>query len=173
MKKYKNKNAKGFSILEAIVALYIISMGLVGILSLVAQSLQAKSININMLIASQLAQEGLELVRNIRDTNWMNGINWDQGIVGDFAIDYLGNNIAVTGIDDPFANLELDSDYYCHDNGAVACNGADSPFNRLVSVNQILINGGPDYYLDVACHVRWQVRGQAYNYEADTHLYDW
>ncbi len=168
MKKYKHKNKSGFSIIDAVIALYIISMGLLGVLSLVAQNIQAKTININMLVASQLAQEGLELVRNIRDTNWIENAAWDDEIlVGDFAIDYLGSYIGVAGIDDSNANLELNNDYYCHN-----C-GAGSPFNRIVSVSQINISGGPDYYLDVECHVRWQVGGQKYNYIASTHLYNW
>ena len=34
------------------------------------------------LVAINLAQEGLEGVRWLRDSNWKNDINWDNGIIG-------------------------------------------------------------------------------------------
>jgi hypothetical protein len=38
------------------------------------------SLNQSKLIAYYLGQEGIENIRNIRDTNWLNDRAWDQGI---------------------------------------------------------------------------------------------
>ena len=175
IKKFLNiKKIFGFTALEAVIGVSVIAMGLLGVSSLVIQNIQVQIVNRNYLISSMLAQEGLELVRNVRDKNWItSGNDWDQGIVGDFAIDYLGNIISVTGIDDPNTNLELDNEFYCHDNGVFLCSGTDSPFARAVSVSQVLIDGGPEYYLDVLSTVRWQGRSKTYDYVAETYLYNW
>ena len=61
-------NNKGFTILEAAIALGIVVMGLFGVVALLTQNLQTQSINRDSIVASLLAQEGLELVRNARDT---------------------------------------------------------------------------------------------------------
>ena len=162
---------RGFSLLEMIIVIFIVTAGLIGILSLVSQNIIVANINKNTLIASQLAQEGLELVRNVRDGNWLDGADWklgaggfgsDSDIVqdGDYAIDYTGI-ISAAGINDMNAALKINGNFYEH--GA----GADTPFNRLIQVND---NGN---YIEVECVVQWRDRGQLYDYTASTVLYDW
>ncbi len=93
--KIQFPNNSGISILEVVVAVMIISFGMVGVLSLVIQNVEAQYINKNVLMASGLAQEGLELVRNTRDFNWLTpGNSWNQDIVGDgtYTIDYGGRS---------------------------------------------------------------------------------
>jgi len=62
----KKFNCAGFSILEATLALGVVSIGLLGVFSLSLQTARAQYINKSYLAASMLAQEGLELVRNVR-----------------------------------------------------------------------------------------------------------
>ena len=57
------KNSTGFSLLEVVVAILIITIGMIGVTSLVIQNIQTQYINKNILIASGLAQEGLEQLR--------------------------------------------------------------------------------------------------------------
>jgi prepilin-type N-terminal cleavage/methylation domain-containing protein len=71
------KNKKAFTLLEIIIVIYIISLGLVGVMSLFLQTIKVQNINKNKLIASQLAQEGIETIRNIRDENWILGSPYD------------------------------------------------------------------------------------------------
>ena len=43
-----------------------------------------------------LAQEGVEIVRNIRDTNWLNGQAWDNGIIdGAYQVDYSSTDLQI------------------------------------------------------------------------------
>ena len=159
-KKIKSKTEFGFSILEVIIAIFIISMGLIGVLSLVVQNVQVQYINKNNLIASQLAQEGIELVRNIRDNNWLDGENWKQGIVGDgsYAIDYTG---AIINVDSAVV-LKIDSSgYYWHGGGA------DTNFSRLIEAVE------NEDGVDIKSTVVWEERGNSHNYIAETLLYDW
>lgn len=154
--------------MEVMVVILIISLGLVGVLSLVTQNIKVKYINKNGLIASQLAQEGLELVRNLRDENWLiEGLNWKQDIMGDgtYIVDYSGRasiDDSVNSIDGAGANLKIDADgFYGHDVGTATI------FNRLISA--------VDYgdYLAVSSTVRWSEKGGFHNYTAEMVLYDW
>ena len=164
------KNNLGISILEVVVAILIITMGMVGVLSLVIQNVEAQYINKNILMASGLAQEGLELVRNIRDLNWLTpGNAWNQNIVGDgtYIIDYGGLdsiNIAVNSIDEAGARLYIDSNgFYTY----VSSGNTPTNFYRLITV----VDQGN--YLDVKCAIRWKDGVQNHDYTAETYLYDW
>ncbi|MDP3043010.1 MAG: prepilin-type N-terminal cleavage/methylation domain-containing protein [bacterium] len=171
MKKNKLKRQFGFSILEVIIAILIISIGMIGVLSLITQNIQVQYIGKNDLIASQLAQEGLELVRNIRDTNWLTaGNDWKTGagattnsdIVqdGDYAIDYSGAIIDINSIDNAGLNIDA-AGFYTHNAGAATA------FYRLITV----VDNAD--YLDVECKVRWKERGRTHDYAVKTLLYNW
>lgn len=181
------KNKNGFSLLEIITVLGIISVGLLGISTLVIQSMQAKNVNQNYLVASMLAQEGIELVRNIRDENWLvDRSSWKYGDApaGDFdivqdkkyVIDY-GNGIPavikdqgganVNDITDPGARLYLNSSgFYTHN----STNASSTPFSRLVTV---VDNNSPSDVVTITVEVRWDDRGKMQNYKAETMLYNW
>lgn len=169
MKIKKISNNSGISLIEVIVVIMIITMGMVGVLSLVIQNIEAQYINKNVLMAVGLAQEGLELARNARDLNWLTpGNAWNQGIVGDgaYTMDYGGLasiNMLVNSIDDAGARLYVDSDgFYTHTATALPTN-----FYRLITVVD-----NTDY-LDVKCIIRWKDGAQNHNYTAETYLYNW
>lgn len=168
MKPEIKKNNSGISILEVIVAMTIITIGLVGVLSLVIQNVRAYYVNRYVLMAAGLAQEGLELVRNVRDLNWLTqGNAWKQGLVGDsdYTIDYNGATsikMSVNSIAD--AGLYINGNgFYTHDpDGNTLTN-----FYRLITV---IDRGG---YLDIKCTVRWKEGTQNHDYTAETYLYNW
>lgn len=72
-KMNKNKQNKifkpGFSMMEMLIAGFILSVGLIATLKLVVNSISNSTDARDHVIASGLAQEGLELVRNIRDNS--------------------------------------------------------------------------------------------------------
>jgi Tfp pilus assembly protein PilV len=69
MKKkfFKNKK-KGDTLVETLVAIAIFSVSILGILSVLASSITNTNYAKNKMIAGYLAQEGIEYVRNMRDT---------------------------------------------------------------------------------------------------------
>lgn len=149
-------------------AILIIAIGLVGVLSLVIQNIQAQYINKNILIASGLAQEGLELVRNQRDTNWLTpGNSWNQDIVGDgtYTIDYNWINGAVDSLNDSGAKLPiyLTTGFYSHTTFDIL----ETNFYRLITVDDL------GDFLDVECTIRWREGSQDHDYTAETYLYNW
>ncbi len=64
------KDKKAFSILEVLVWIFIFSMWIISVYSIIITTLNLNDYNKNYIIASSLAREQLELVRNIRDSNY-------------------------------------------------------------------------------------------------------
>lgn len=60
----------GFTIVEVVVALAVFSVGILATLSMANFGLQASTSNERTVTALNLAREGMEAVRNIRDSNW-------------------------------------------------------------------------------------------------------
>lgn len=170
------KNIKGFSLVEVLVVISVMTFGLLGLVSLVKQNIQVQSVNKNFLIASMLSQEGLELVRNIRDENWLDENltgpdDWKDGLIPEgvsstFTIEHDGDIVeAVDLISDPGARLYFDvNNFYNHEDTS----GGTTIFRRLITVD----DSDPNY-IDVSSHVRWQERGRSFDYTAVTYLYNW
>lgn len=64
----------GFSFIESMVAVVVLSTGIIVSVSLISKALQQTLDSRNQVIAGLLAEEGVELVRNIRDNNWASGL---------------------------------------------------------------------------------------------------
>jgi len=153
---------RGFTIVEIITVLFIVSVGLVGVLSLIIKNIQSQNYNKNSLIAYQLAQEGIELVREVRDTNWklLQSFNYNLAD-GTYYLDYLDIVPVASAAPEP---LYLSgTGYYSHDPSGTA-----SGFNRLVTIETIDASS-----IRVTSSVSWQIRNQDFNYDLETILYDW
>lgn len=61
-------NKKGFTLIEALVAIFILSVSITSLLTVVTQSVFNSIYIKNKAVAISLAQEGVELVRNIQDS---------------------------------------------------------------------------------------------------------
>jgi len=171
MNKILNKNkfggAAGFSIIEVLIAIFIISFGLVGIMSLAANGIRAQYESGQSVVASMLAQEGLELVRKKRDENWLVGAHWKTGIIGDgsYGIDYLGNIVDIDGgIDNAAARLRINSNGFYQYSGA----GTNSSFYRLIEITDNQTD-----FIEVKCTVRTRNQNGINDYVASMVLYNW
>ncbi len=160
-------NKKGFSLAEVVIALGILSFGLIGISSLLLQNMQVENLTKNYVVASMLAQEGVELVRNIRDENWVLYQDWLDDIPGgNFAIDYRGRssiNITPNNLGDTGTRLYLDgANFYSHDTSLLS-----TPFYRLITV-EIFAE-----YILVKSDVMWKGRFGERHYIIETTLFNW
>jgi type II secretory pathway pseudopilin PulG len=61
----------GFTLIEIIIAIFLVATSLVGIFAAFSVVTILASESADRLTATYLAQEGLEIARNIRDTNWL------------------------------------------------------------------------------------------------------
>jgi type II secretory pathway pseudopilin PulG len=166
------KMNKGFTLMEAIVAIFVITTGLVGVLSLVSQTIASSTFSKDKLIAAYLAQEGIEIIRNIRDTNWLNGVAWNTGLTAtpNTNVNYNSSNVS-----DMPDGLSFDGSYYVHSASP------NTPFSRHIEItydvdgdgNDDLDPGGNLYRMNVKVVVEWQEKGKIHKVEAQENLYNW
>lgn len=90
---------KGFTLLETILVISILSASLLLGTTMIIISLNATIKNKNRFIATYLTQECLELARNMRDSAWKQNLPWDCGIPEkDQTANIEGKEIAETPI---------------------------------------------------------------------------
>lgn len=68
---------RGFTLIEILIAIFVFSVGILAVLSLVTQNLRTMHGADVHRSAAFLAQESLSLLSHIRDTNVANGVSWD------------------------------------------------------------------------------------------------
>jgi len=74
----KDKNKKAFSIIEVLIAMLIFALWITSVYMLISSSLKANNFNKNQIIAANLAREELELIKNIRDSNYSSYNVWNK-----------------------------------------------------------------------------------------------
>lgn len=165
-KKKILSNKKAFSLIEIMAVIMIIALGMVGVANLVTQSIQAQSLNKSNVIAHQLAQEGIELIRQVRDTNWVQGNPWNTNLSsGNYCIDYLSSSpLSISSPSDCHLYFN-DHRYYSSQAGV---GDQDTPFNRMITINDTSTTT-----MEVTSIITWTDRGRAYRYDVSTQLYDW
>lgn len=164
------KEKQAFTLVEIIVILFIISVGLLGVLSLVIQNIQSQVVNKNNIIAYQLAQEGIELVRKTRDTNWFQGgSSWNDNLAnGNYYMDY-SHQIPISISGDNDANLYIAS----YSNGTFFYTHS-SPGNRKTNFSrEIELQSLDASSMLVKVKVIWRERDKESIYDLETILYDW
>jgi hypothetical protein len=176
----KIKNEKSFTLMEAIVAIFVITTGVVGVYSLVTQTISSATFSKDKLIAAYLAQEGIEIVRNIRDTNWLEGGTnpWYEGLTGcstGCEVDYYCTTVVDPDSTNPPSHnclasygggnfLKLDANNFYN-----YATGTETKFKR-----KITIGAGPiTDSLNIKVEVFWQEKGKPYKVEAQENLYNW
>ena len=77
----------GFTLVETLVAIVVITFAVIGPYQIVQGVLQTAFKSRDQIMASALAQEGMEYVREVRDSNYLynargGGVNWLNGLDG-------------------------------------------------------------------------------------------
>lgn len=151
------KNQKGQGLLELIVAIGVITVGLFSVWNLFISNFNGEQEAGARILSINLAREGIEIVKNIRDSNWLaienndscsyNGVvydpcYWDSGLTGDgngiiqnifsenVAIDYSAADV----ITDASTAIYIDpvTGLYSHDNS-----GELTTYHRLIELKNI------------------------------------
>jgi len=147
--------------------LLIVALGMIGVANLAVQSMQAQTINRGSIVAYQLAQEGIEIVRQIRDTNWLQGNNWQNGLAGgQYCVDFLAPVLrTASSINDCHLYLTGDNWYYSPID--------PKPIDTLSNFSRIIYIQAATSSISVKARVAWHDRDKVFNYEVETELYDW
>ena len=76
MNKYSKKS--GFTLIETLIAVLVLSISIGGLLALSAGGFFSVKYSRNQIVANNLLQESLEYIRNSRDTALIKGLTWAQ-----------------------------------------------------------------------------------------------
>lgn len=196
------RGRRGQSFIEAMVAITVIITAISSSLALIQSSITATRIGGMQVVAANLAREGLEVVRSVRDTNWLKSRSFQTGLV-----DAGGNKTARPILDvenggwtisfGPTALTSENASLYVTDAGvyrqadAPPVDGALSPYARVLTLQHICRDDGSGVErivgstasclgsetfagLAVYSTVRWRgVAGQFQTLTAEERFYDW
>jgi prepilin-type N-terminal cleavage/methylation domain-containing protein len=174
------KVSRGFTLLEVVAAIFILTLGLGASFSLIQQTMAVASIVESKLTAVYLAQEGIEIIRNVRDTNWLEqrvGLNsWDDGLTdcdpcceGDYKTDTSPsltlNNLLQCDYDQlHFLDINEDGFYSYATSGSFV----QTKFKRKITID----NTEPGK-AKISVEVKWMERGKFYNIEVCEDITNW
>ena len=155
---------------EALIAITIATVGLLGIFTLVSRSLSLNRVVADQLIATYLSEEGIEIVKNIIDSNKGNGKLWNDGLKVNAATDYSPQ------YDDKKLNaaeFQLGPLLYDADKGYGYKDGTATAFKRKVTLTPIIRGGTVNEY-QVNSLVEWTSRGGGiFSINIEDHFYNW
>lgn len=129
---------KGFTFIEIIVAISVMTVGILGIYALVPEAVSIIADNTDRFTAAQLAREAIEVVRNIRDSNWLSNSAWDQDLDAgtNYGAQYNGDSL-IAGYGDDFLHLNSSGFYGYGGQFSYSADGADTKFKREVILTDI------------------------------------
>ena len=159
---------KGFTLIETLVAIAILLIAVVGPISLIGDALHKLYYAKDQIIAINLAQEGIEVVRQVRDSNMLawDGATppWNTGIEEDYyTID--ADSATVTSSANAQQPILLNGDGFYRQSGA----GTATQFTRLVTITDIV--SGRE--LKVTSTVEWKTGGQTGTITVSEYLFKW
>lgn len=168
MKKmvWQRKINSGFSLIEILIAIFLIGVAFVGVVAFFNSSLQSHFDAQSELIAAGLAQEGSELIRNLRDYHSLNDDTPWSDLKSDLPsctrIDYrsLTTHVCDNSLEEDVC-LDADGRYK-------QCEVAGTGVGMKRSIEITLENDGEVEYLNVLSKVTWNDRTT----EATDRLYE-
>lgn len=164
-KESKIKN--GFTLIEMIVSVAIITIGVFGVFSVITNYSQKTQQQKERLIATYLCQEGMEIVKNIRDANLVAEVSWSEGLdsctsaLGSCEADFLSTDLD-RYYDSHYLYIQNSSGAYLYPSSATV--DVKTPFRRKITITP----DGVDK-LDVQVDVYWMdntmtIYGNLYNW---------
>ena len=135
----KDKKSSGFTLIEVLVAIAILLIAVVGPMSLVGGSLSQISTARDQVIAVNLAQEGIEVVRQKRDSNmlakWNVGTGaWSDGLnAGNYIVD--APTLTITS--SASQPIYQDTTGWYHQYSSTPTSGTQTKFSRVVNITDI------------------------------------
>lgn len=175
----------GQTLVEALVALSILTVGFVGIIGLLTRSLQLNRTTSNDTQATYLASEGIEVAKNIIDydvyyglsqssraNDWGCSFGLTPGIPVDFALEY--DTAPTNCVKPPTIPRDTSNQLYFNPNTHFYVysynNIGATPTNFT---RDIWITAVSNVELDVRSIVTWSEGGQSNTITLEDHFYNW
>lgn len=170
---------EGFTIIEIIASVAILLFGILGVYAFFFPSLNTTYNVANKLTAIYLAQEGLEVARNIRDNNFIKSVDdpsvkWSDGLIDcelGCQLDYKTGTFVET-LANQLKNFDPGEFLKVHPNNGNLYGydpGNNTKFQRKITVTR---ESGMDV-LKIFVLVTWDYRGETHSFETGEYLYNW
>jgi len=151
----------GQLLIESMIAISILIFGLLGIMNLLSRSLSLNNVISSQYIASNLAAEGIELVKNLLDANTIQFKPWNQDInTGSYEMAY--DSLTLN------SNQDRNLLFNAADNVYNYQTGESTPYKRDIEI----VNIGSDE-IKINSIVSWQIRGGSYSVNLEDHFFNW
>lgn len=161
---------QGQSLIETIVAFSVISLGVVAVLSLAISSISLSGQSNQKIVSINLAREGIEVVRSIRDSNQLDPeSSWPYGVSsGKYIVNF--DSVVLTSADAQNLSdcdncgISLTNNVYRH---SVDPN---LTYKRMIVVTPHAVY--PSGAVDVESQVSWREHNRLHNFNLKTTLFD-
>ena len=155
------RHQAGFTLIETIVALMVLTVGIVPAYYL-AQSSQVIADSVrDDLIAANLAQEGAEVIHGIRDTNWFSSQSFNNGLgAGNYEVEW-NSELPLGVFQDRYLRVDTNGRYNY-------TTGTSSRFKRKIIITAVGANE-----LKIISQVTWKERARDRTVEVESHLFNW
>jgi Tfp pilus assembly protein PilV len=190
----------GQGLLEATIAIGVVLVGLIGTVTLTTSSIISSGESENRIVAANLAREGIEAVRVIRDSNWLVGpsLAWDTGLnhvsypgaitkLDPTTLRWSLYFISSTDFSNAFTKLYRDTDtgLYLQSEGALPATASQTSYARQLKIYAVCRQGstetataavctaGTKVGLKVVSTVQWSQGGQTHKLSLEDWLYNW
>ena len=118
--------------MELLIAFAVISIGLVAAVTLIYSNLALVDRDSDEVVAINLAREGAELVKSMRDANWLAGNAFDSGFSQ--GTDYVGTPVWDGVLPTPYIDF-AGADDFSNPNAAIVRSSNPSAMDFLANVN--------------------------------------
>lgn len=166
MKQNKPTNTnRGFGLLEVVISTGILVIVISASVIISKMAVKSSVVSLERVQAYNLAQQGMELVRATRDTNWINGRVWNSGLTpGDYGAD-VANWQLIAGADD---KTTLDNKEFTRE---INISSIDQNMANVLSQYNSAITS--DKMLKITVKVSWTEYDQDWSTTLYTYLSDW
>lgn len=168
-----NKFKTGFTLIETLVAITILSAAVAGPMVLSIKNIGTASVSQNQLVAFYLGQEVLEYARNVRDTNlinesadWLGGLENCKisGSVGCY-VDVKNNTVNNCGTAACSNRLKFDGTNYNY------ASGDNTAFIRTVKIENPVGSNSDEAKVSVS--IRWTGKYGEKTTNLQDNIYNW
>lgn len=170
----KNKN-KGFTIVESLVAIFILVLIIVGASSAVQTGISSYIFSKDETLAFYLAQEGFEQIRNIRDENGLKNQDWLIGLSSN-SVDpcYFGNACIVDTVNSTVTRCSgVGSCPVLRQDVATGFFGYDSSWPTTVFRREVVLTQINTNEISVQVTVNWSKGTTNRQFKAKENLFNW
>ena len=170
---------KGFTLIEVLIATAVIALGIVASYVVVQQIFAYSFATSYRLTAAYLAKEGIEIVRNIRDTGWIQELAWNNNglFSGYWQADYSHTTVLLPCLFCNGTSNDFNNDlFFWYLKYPIAGNpfyryslfGSKSLFKRRIRIQRPTADS-----IKATVDVMWKERGVIKSLTVEGDLYDW